>query len=549
MDLFKWVGRKKREEEWMAQPRRVPSFAKDLTEDHIRWMVTQEFVNDEDKNLRLYLGVIQPDPKVERWIVYHVEYDLKRDESYVRASNSDDTRDPMEVVKALREYEDAMKLSPGYIPHPDHRGGYRAFANKYGIHFDDDGNVFRVAAEMPLAKGTFMSRDSLDKLFHKEASKTIPLDSWEGIYKGVVEFRSPAWTMTEDGFGLTGGSLNATALLVQHDARAWEPLKPAETAKPQPAVISDISQLKPGGGVYIWQGSVATIPTAAQIQEHFEKLEKEAAEAAAAKLLANVEATKLIDPAAKKPGAPEPSPSLEPVASRPIELPVVVEPPVTIGGKTFAQMAQEKTWANHEPMQKITWDRPVTRDDVVEARGYPEYAYYMKQMMDKLRKLPDVLTDKATDRYAKELAIKEMSRYAVNIPFTGAPKDLAKHEADATILVGLLRAGCAVYAEQFGPGKKMSPEGLQLMSTIGKICVQFAVDRLNIPADQAAKVADVITKGKDPNGAELPLDKIFAKYPAAAFTPAPQPAYVPPTPKKNPPTPKTGKQGPTVRRW
>jgi hypothetical protein len=147
----------------------------------------------------------------------------------------------------------------------------------------------------------------------------------------------------------------------------------------------------------------------------------------------------------------------------------------------------------------------------------------MNQLAEKLNKLPELLTGK-TDKYTKEAELRNLARYAFDARYEGKLKDFAKHECDATILVGLLRAGNAVYNEQFGAGKKFSAEGIQMVQMIGNLCTQFAIDRLGVPADEAKKIADVITKGKDPFGPELPLQKTFAKLPPPAYTPAPMPS-------------------------
>lgn len=535
MDLFKWVGRKKREEEWMRQPRRVPEFARDLPEDSDRWFMTREYVNDEDKNFRMYLAAWQPDPKVESWEIIHVEYNLKHD----RISTSTyawDVADPLEVLKSLRTYEKKSAANAALIQHPEGYATYRAFANKHGIHIDDDGNLFRVQAETPLAKGTFMNREALDKLFNKDAAKVIPLDSWEGLYKGLIDSFSPGWTMTEKGFGPPAQFQDVKAVPVEnaHEAQAVA-INPVATS------VWEVAEQ--GGGVVNWKGGVATLPTAQEIYEAKQKL----ANGTAGKPV--LEAAPVEKPAveaapAEKPLAAAVPESDAPVAEKTVtEKPAEVKPPepplpVRVDGKFVYQHAREKSWGNYQEMKQMTWQRPVTLEDLAAGKGYPEYAYYMEQMIEKLKELPDTLTSKTVDRYAKELAVKEMSRYAVNVPFRSARRNLAKHECDGTILVGMLRAGAAVYAENFGPGKKFTPEGLQLMSTIGKICVQFAIDRMGVEPGEAAKIADIITKGKDTFGPELPLEKVFAKFPAADFTPLPQPYVVNPPPKKKAAAPK-----------
>lgn len=497
MDLFKWVGRKKREEEWMRQLRREPSFAKELPEDNDRWYVTQEFVNDEEKNLRCYMAVYQPDPNVEKWRLYHVEYDLKKDADNVRADWSDETTDPMEVVRELRGYERKMRKSSAFIDHPSEKPTYRPFANKYGIHFDDEGNIFRVQTEAPLTKGVFMNRESLDKLFHKEAVKKVPLDNWEGIYKGIVETISPEWTVTEQLFGAisSGDATLYVPAAVQYSASAWEAPsaeKPVIADPPRQLPAAEAKQNPPAAA----ESTAQVTPPAAPDQPAAEK------------------------PAAETPPAPQPEP----------------EPPVTVNGKTWAELSQAKAYAGHVAMQKLEFTRPVTVADVAADSAYAEYATRMGLLMDRLNKLPETLSSPTATRYEKEAALGVLSRYPYIREFDGGKQALAQHLCDATILVGMLRAGNSLYKEQFGPGKKFSADALQLISTIGNTCKKFAEERLHIDAAEAAKVADVIAKGADPFGPALPLKKIFEQYAPPAYDPPPAapPKAAKPATKKKP---------------
>ncbi|TAL29197.1 MAG: hypothetical protein EPN97_13660 [Alphaproteobacteria bacterium] len=480
MDLFKWVGRKKREEEWMRQLRREPSFARELPEDNDRWYVTQEFVNDEDKNLRCYMAVFQPDPKVEKWRIYHIDYDLTKDESQVRADWSEETADPMEVVKTLRGYERKMRNSPAYIAHPSEKPTYRPLANKYGIHFDDDGNIFRVKTEAPLVKGVFMNRETLEQIFHKEAVKNIPLDNWDGIYKGVVDKTSPEWTVTEQLFGAmpSGDATLYVPAAVQYASSRWEAPSAEKPVIADPPRQLPSAEAKPNPPAAA-ESTAQVTPPAAPDQPVAEK------------------------PAAEVPAAPQP------------------EPPVTVNGKTWVELAQGKAFAGYTSMQKLDFMRPVTVADVAADPAYAEYASRMWLLMERLNKLPEVLGSPTSTRYEKESALAVIARYPSIREFEGGKQALAQHLCDATILVGMLRAGNALYKEQFGPGKKFNPEALQLISELGNVCKKFAEERLHIDAAEAAKVADVIAKGADPFGPALPLRKIFEQYVPPAYDPPP----------------------------
>jgi hypothetical protein len=531
MDLFKWVGRKKREEEWMRQPRLEPSFAKELPEDNDRWYVTQEFVNDDDKNLRCYMAVFQPDPKVENWRLYHVEYDLTKGEDHLRASWADETADPMHVVKELRGYERKMRNSAAFIAHPSEKPDYRPFANKYGIHFDDDGNIFRVKTEAPLTKGVFMNRESLETLFHKEAAKKIPLDDWEGIYKGVVEKISPEWTVTEKAFGLADNFKDVGAVPADNQYS-----KSLVEITPVASSVWEIAAA--GGGVFNWKGGVETTPTAKDIAEAKAALESGAADRLAIEA-ASVEKP-AETPAAEKP-AEQPLPAVASSSdAKPEEKPALPPLPVRVNGKFIYNHAREKTWGTYPQMQQMTWQRPVTVDDMVKDPAYAEYASRMRLLMVRLNQLPATLSSPTASRYDKEAALSVLARYPFDSKYEGSKAQLAQHMCDATILVGMLRAGNALYKEQFGPGKKFKPEALQLISALGNVCRKFAEERLHIDPAEAQKVADVIAKGADPNGPALPLEKTFEKYAPPAHDPAPAPAPKAAKPTKKKPKPNSG---------
>ncbi|MEZ0223529.1 MAG: hypothetical protein ACAH83_03170 [Alphaproteobacteria bacterium] len=532
MDLFKWVGRKKREEEWMRQPRRVPSFAKELPEDTDRWYVSQEFVNDEDKNMRSYVALYQPDPAVEKWRIYYVSYDLKRDEDSVHANWSSETTDPMEIVTEIRDYERKMRNSPAFISNPSEKPDYRPFANKYGIHFDDEGHIFRVQTEVPLTKGVVMNRESLETLFHREAAKKIPLDNWDGIYKGIVEKVSPEWTVTEKAFGLPENYKDVGAVPA-------EALSSSQT-KIVPVASSVWEIAAQGGGVVNWKGGVATMPAAKEIAEAQQKLAdgsafRPAIEAAPVETPA-AEAAPVEKPA--DPAAPVEKPL--PAATPSSEAPPAEKPlpplPLRVDGKFVYMHAREMTWGNYQEMKQLTWQRTVTMEDMAADPAYAEFASRMRLLVTRLNQLPDTLSSPTASRYDKEAALSMLARYPLKAGYQGGKDQLARQLCDANILVGMLRAGNALYKEQFGPGKKFNPEALQLISALGNVCKKFAEERLHIDAADAAKVADVISKGADPNGAALPIEKTFEKYAPPAYDPAPAPApkAVKPAAKKKP---------------
>jgi len=160
-------------------------------------------------------------------------------------------------------------------------------------------------------------------------------------------------------------------------------------------------------------------------------------------------------------------------------------------------------------------NRPIVMTDVTDNKAYGEYAYGANYLMQQIKKLPDAVMN---GNAAYAIRTVQRTRMAAN--YDNARAKLADRLVDATILVGLLRAGAHLYAETLGKGN-YAPEHIRSLSAIGDSCVEIATQRLGVKEEDAKKISDVITRGADPFGPELPLEKIFAAYPAPAFNPQP----------------------------
>ncbi len=217
MGWFDWIGRKDREEKWMAESRRLPSGVDKLDDGDPRWIVSHEFANDEHKNIRIYMAARKTAVDSQTWTVSLFKTDLKRDDPgrpITSEYDVDFTDDPLDVVRILSDFDKKYRHDEDYVAIEGHRGTYRPFANQYGIHFDDDGNIMKIEADTRLAKGVFMNRDSIDALFHKQVAK--PLDSWQEVHAQIVNSWPAEWSLRE-------------TILV--------PAKVLEPAKPEPAAI------------------------------------------------------------------------------------------------------------------------------------------------------------------------------------------------------------------------------------------------------------------------------------------------------------------------
>lgn len=433
MGLFDWIGKGKREEEWMAQPRRLPSGTDEFDSD--RWIMSHEFANEKNKNIRIYMAAHKR-KNSDTWTVSLYKTDLKRDLAMDVSPeyDVDVTSDPMAVVRTLSEFDRRYRHSEEWLPIEGHRGTYRPFANKYGIHFDDDGNIIKIKEDTRIATGVFMNRESLDDLFHKAANKP-DVSTWDGLYNALVRSWPESWTVSEEKL------VPAKILEAAPETPAAEIKAPAEGAE-----------------------SVAELP----------KTEEKSADKA---------------------------------AEAPAEAPAAEEAPVLPPAPKF---------------ETVVVTRPITLQDLANDPAFPKYVQEMRALMQRLEKLPDDLASKTLTRRQKEKIVNDFINADVPGAYGFATKDatrLANRLTRATVVVGVLRAGVGLY-EDFAKGK-FAPESMAMMSHLGNVAAAITGDTLELDNDASKKVADIIAKGRDPNGADLPLAAIFKQYPPADAASAP----------------------------
>jgi hypothetical protein len=424
--MFGWFGKSKREEEWMKKPRRLPDGTEQKAGEEPAWILSREFANGEKKNERMYLAAEtrHHDNGDAYWALSVYSYDVTHDMRYgVSSWPMGHTDDPIEVVRDMRNFEKERREA-GFVQISQAPPTYRSFANRFGVHFDDDGRVFSVTAEQPLDKATYLSRKSLDALFHQ---KQKPIESWEDLYAQLVDSWPADWT--ED-------------LPVEPEAEKGQDAPQAVPASPESGLAEKFNQ---------------------------------AAEAEEA-------------------GTPGP------------ETPEAAEEPAAEESGTEAP-AEEKPSA-----------RPVTLEDLAQDPSYPEFAHYSRLMIQDVKKISNLFSDNAPARNPTRNLQAMDERHTVR--FNSASKaKLAQRLADATLLVGLMRAGAQAYADLFSGKKPMTPEGMQLVSDVGEACAVLAEKRLGLTPEQSKKVADLLSHGEDPFGPALPLEKLFEKFPPAAFQP------------------------------
>lgn len=190
--------------------------------------------------------------------------------------------------------------------------------------------------------------------------------------------------------------------------------------------------------------------------------------------------------------------------------------------------------------ETVTITRPVTLEDLSKHVVYPQFAWEAKQLMEKLKKLPDDLRSNRLTRRDKEALITSLTEPYYLQPDLGVTEvRLAQHLRDTTIVVGLLRAGSELY-EDFAKGK-FSPDTMALMSTLGRAAANIAQNNLGLDQKSTVKIPDIIAKGKDPNGPNLPLEQTFLAYPPSEYKPPavkPEPPRPPVTKTKPAPAPK-----------
>ncbi len=432
MGLFDIFGKKKRDEAYMKHERRVPEGMENIPENDPRWMVSQEFCIEKNKNVRFYYAV-SPDlnrgvDEAPAWNISKVQYDLKHQDD-VDHWVIETTESPLRVVRALREFERRFHEDEEFTFVEGHRSTYRAFANAHGIHFDDKGRVMEVTQETRFDKGVFLNRDSLDALFHG-AAKPPALDTWEEIYRQLIDKWPASWTVTE------------TVIV------------PPKTIDPEAEAVTTPAEKAE---------AVAEKPADEAVAD----------ETAAAETPADA------------------------------ETPVVKTPPEPL------------------PPETKTIVRPVTLDDVTGHKGYGAYAQLAQFVMTGTKNLEKDIVLKPGITPLTQI---NLLQHKINAGFDADADKLAKRLVDVSILVGMLRGGSALYGETLGKGN-FAPEGLRKLSVLGEATAEFAVKHLGVSEQDAKKISDVITRGPDPFGPLLPLEKIFAANPPPKVEP-PAPAAI-----------------------
>jgi len=353
--FFEWVSGKPKE--WLAKPRLVPEDYRDEPEDSSRWVMSQEYADAEYRNRRYYLAAVKDDANDSYWRMTLVSRDLKHGDAYFELSRRQIADDPSEVLHYMQRFEESCREKE-FIALPQSRATYRKFANNFGQHFDGDGKSFTVDTQEPIAREVFMTRESLEKVFHSEAAKKPVLDTWEKIYTYIVN---------------------------------GQPVK----------------------------------------------------------------------------------------------------------GTTAEDLSADKAW--------------------------PVFTAELEMMSAKLHKLPDYLAGEEFTERQKQKTLENMIEYVIVDPTRFETSDkmrLAQHMADASILVGLLRAGSKLYDAQFSAGLDLSPEKLAFVGLVGKICADFAEQRFGLSESEAKPIANIISQGDDPFGKLLPAEITVAQYPASK--PAPE---------------------------
>lgn len=173
--------------------------------------------------------------------------------------------------------------------------------------------------------------------------------------------------------------------------------------------------------------------------------------------------------------------------------------------------------------EKVIVDRPVTLADLSADPAYAQYAAEAKKLVESLKELPAKLADGTLSKRDKLSLVHNLVDQPVDAieNFTGeAQRNLAHRLINATRLVGLLRAGVETYRVEFGKGK-LSPDGMALISKLGEAASRTSFLYFGAKDDEAKKVSSIITQGADPNGAELPIERVFAQHPAPEYKPDP----------------------------
>lgn len=190
--FIEWVMDKPKE--WLSKPRLIPALYHDIPEGDPRFVMSQEFADPEYRNRRHYMAAIKDNPGDDYWQMTIITRDLKHGDDYFETNRRRIADNAEEVIYYLKRFEESCREKK-HIPINRAGGTYRKFANLYGLHFDANGNAFRMDVEKTLDKDTFLSREALDKIFQHAAEKPKPMDNWEQLYARIVD-TSPVENVT-----------------------------------------------------------------------------------------------------------------------------------------------------------------------------------------------------------------------------------------------------------------------------------------------------------------------------------------------------------------
>lgn len=179
------------------------AFSKDDTPEPLRYPpvldgsgdqrpMSRVFMDKKDKKKRFYLWaaeVIDSDSgKVVEWQLRLRTYRVK-DGKTEPVDNQQDIYGaqvtPDAAIRVMVAFE-KESLGGGHTLVPGLRGNYHEFANRYGLHIDDDGNVSEVAKNKPLTQGGMIERKGLIALY-ADNRKAPVFSSWEDIYANIVQ--------------------------------------------------------------------------------------------------------------------------------------------------------------------------------------------------------------------------------------------------------------------------------------------------------------------------------------------------------------------------
>lgn len=410
--MFGWFGNnKKREDEWMKQPRRMPDGEEQPVSEreNDRWIFSREFARADKKYERMYAAAdrMMGSDGIECWKVCIYSYDVRDDSGDINVWTSLWCDSAREVIDELREFEQSRRETEKFVPVECAPPTYKGFANRNGIHFDDAGNVFTVETEQPLAKDVFMNRKSLDALFHKAEQK--PIESWQDVYDELVNKWPDEWTVMP---------------------QEQQPLQ-----------------------------------------------------------------NKLSDAFNGASNAETPAPASVPAEEAPAEKTPIAQP------------------------------RPVTLEDLAQDPAYAEFAYHARAMVKDLQKVPELLFGTQANK-PKAMNVRLSGQRDIMFDASSKAK-LAQRLADASMLVALMRAGAAAYADVFSGKQPMDTQHLEIIGKVGEACAEIAEKRFGLSPEQAKKVADVLSKGADPFGPALPIETLFEKFPPADYAPPPRAVKIP----------------------